>query len=142
MNVKDHAFPTNHGARARLGESGQSAAVRRENLELRRQLQETKLGLRNALQYALLMHYYQESAHRDPRAVPDLSARFATEGTDFQDAGEQGGRTILRLQEELKRAKAELHQLRQLLGTVLNGGGYDVRSLEERLSERYSYGAS
>jgi len=62
VNRSDEAFPLYQTTRADFSERAELEEVKRQNSELRRKLQEKEIARLNALQYVLLMQFYQQSA--------------------------------------------------------------------------------
>jgi hypothetical protein len=134
------AVSTNQNAWARLDVPPELAEVERENLQLHRELQDTKLGLTNAIRYALLVHSQELAV--GPAGCPRPAPEASRASTEREDPRELGGQRTQRLQEELTQARAERDQLRRLLNAVLEHDGHGGADPKAKLSSRFSAGAN
>jgi hypothetical protein len=121
MNREENAVPRNHGARSEHNDRREIASVERENLDLRRQLEDTKLELRNAVQSLLQAHARQQSPHH-PGAELTAPDSPGAGNSGFGERVRLEGPTTMRLRIDLEQARAELDQLHALLQSVLNNG--------------------
>lgn len=143
MNCSIDAVPSNEGGRAAFDWPTEIAALRRQNQKLRAELFDTRLGLRNALQYVLLLHSHRDSAcqAQHPRR-PTSATSSATLNAGCEVTADPEARAVRRLQAELARAKAEMNELHWLLRTVVDGTGSVGADPKARVSDWVSVGAT
>jgi hypothetical protein len=118
-NNHDSRYP---GPRVGADDTPELRALMRQALDLRRELVEAELGLRNALQYIFLIHSRQQWP--EAGAAPGIPSAPPTEADDSEAPGYPEGPELTRLRTELHQARAELAQLHRLLRTVLGRDGH------------------
>jgi hypothetical protein len=110
------------------------SALRRENSDLQRELLEAEVGLRNAVQYALMVHFHQQWPHCG--APSRYQAVPSTESGGRGTPGRPEGPELTRLRMELEQARAELAQLHRLVAAIPGKDGHRRPQAGEEPGER------